>query len=363
MNSTHKNLAVSVVTLLSAAFTSNVHAKAPAVTAGYSTTSGFVMPDPSASPAAKKSAGGKAVSFIIQGDKIAANLYLPEGYNGKKTLPAIVVVTPQGGLKEQTAGIYAKKLAKQGYVTIAFDHRTYGQSGGEPRQTENPNWKAEDVKAAVSYLASLPGVDVDKIGLLALCSGAGYGVLAAVNDARVKAFATVSGVFDFRERETGLDGIHPPTTEQKASFKKRMMQSAQARQQYFETGVMTYTPLVPDLTPKTSDFWRQGYDYYRTERGFINGWENKRSAFSMEARFSVNTSFMLSQLNDLDTPFLAIAGTKAFTYPFSVDAVNRAEGRKELYKIEGATHFDMYDNPKYIDPAVSKLDQFFRSKP
>lgn len=364
MNSTHKSLAaaVSVVTILSTGFASAVHAEAPAVTAGYSTTSGFVMPDPASSPAAEKSAGGKAVSFEIQGDRIAANLYLPEGYSDKKSLPAIVIVAPQGGLKEQTAGIYAKKLAKQGYVTIAFDHRTYGQSGGEPRQTENPNWKAEDTKAATSYLSSLPGVDVNKVGLIALCSGAGYGVLAAVNDARIQAFATVSGVFDFRERETGLDGINPPTPEQKASFKERMKQSAQARQQYFETGVMTYTPLVPDLTPETSDFWRQGYEYYRTERGFINGWENKRSAISMEARFSVNTSFMLPQLNDLDTPFLAIAGTKAFTHPFSVDAVNRAEGSKELYEIEGATHFDMYDNPEYVNPAVNKLDQFFQSK-
>ncbi|MDR9826468.1 alpha/beta hydrolase, partial [Vibrio sp. FNV 38] len=319
----------------------------------------YNMPNPQSSPAALKSAGGQAVSFDVNGSKLSANLYLPANYSEEQLSKAIVMVAPQGGLKEQTAGIYAKELAEQGFVTIAFDHRTYGQSGGEPRQTENPNWKAEDIKAAISYISTLKGVNADEVGVLALCSGAGYGVLAAINDARIKAFATVSGVFDFREREVGLDGINKPSAEQKQNFQEKMLVSAQARQQFFETGIMEYTPLVPDLTAETSDFWKQGYDYYRTERGFIDGWENKRSAISMEARYSVNTSFLLSQLDDLDTPFIAIAGTKAFTYPFSQDAVNRAEGQKALYSIEGATHFDLYDNAKYVNDAVGKLTEFY----
>lgn len=351
MNITKKRLAMSVTmaAMLSAGFIQNTVA------------AGFVMPNPASSPAAQKSAGGQPVNFEVNGSKVAANLYLPANYNAAKPLPAIVVIAPQGGLKEQTAGIYARKLAEQGFVAIAFDHRTYGQSGGEPRQTENPDWKAEDAKGAVSYLSTLPGVAIDKIGILAICSGAGYGVIAAVNDARVQAFATVSGVFDFREREAGLDGINPPTAAQKARFQTLMEQSARARQKYAETGIMEYTQLVPDLTPETGSFWKQGYEYYRTDRGFIDGWENKRSAISIEARLSTNTSFMLPQLNDLDTPFLAIAGTEAFTYPFSVAAVERAEGNKDLYKVEGATHFDLYDNPEYVNRAVKKLDQFFDS--
>lgn len=321
----------------------------------------FVMPNPASSPAAKKSLGGQSVSFNVHGEKIAANLYLPASYDSRKRYSAVVVVAPQGGLKEQTAGIYAKKLAEQGFIAIAFDHRTYGQSGGEPRQTENPYWKAEDIKGAVDYLLTLPNLADSKVGLLALCSGAGYGVLAAVNDSRIDAFATVSGVFDFREREAGLDGINPPSEMQKERFQTLMNKSAEARQKYVETGIMDYTQLVPDLTSSTSDFWKQGYDYYRTERGFIDGWENKRSAISIEARLSVNTSFMLPQLNDLGTPFLAVAGTEAFTYPFSVAAVERAEGKKNLFKVEGATHFDLYDNPKYLDPVTKQLNAFFTS--
>jgi len=204
-----------------------------------------------------------------------------------------VVVAPQGGLKEQTAGIYALKLSELGYVTLAFDHRSYGQSAGESRHFESPQWKTEDIKGAVSYMGTIPGIDKNKIGVLAICSGAGYGVMASVRDFRVKALATVSGVFDFRERESGIEGLNKPGPEQVKRFREKM----------------------------------------------------KFSAHSLEARLSVNTSLMLSGLRDLGTPFLAVAGEKAFTYPFSVAAVERADGEKELFTIKGATHFDLYDQP------------------
>lgn len=319
--------------------------------------------NPQDSQAAQKSKGGKSVSYFSSNSKIAANLYLPSNYSKEGKYQAIVVVTPQGGLKEQTAGLYALRLSKKGFVTLAFDHRTYGESGGEPRHYESPQWKAEDIKNAVSYIGTVAGVDKNQIGVLAICSGAGYGLMATVNDARIKALATVSGVFNFRERETGLNDVDKPTKQSVETFRNKMKQSADARQKYFETGIMEYTPLVPDLTENTSFFWRQGYDYYRTKRGFINGWENKRSKHSFEARLSTNsTSQYASQLSDIGTPFLAIAGDKAFTYPFSQRVIAKATGDKELFTIPNATHFDLYDNDLYINKVIPKLVKFFTEK-
>ncbi|NIJ46302.1 hypothetical protein FHR24_002786 [Wenyingzhuangia heitensis] len=313
--------------------------------------------------ALEKSKGGKSVVFNSESDKIAANLYLPSNYNKENNYSAIVVVAPQGGLKEQTAGFYAKKLSKKGFISIAFDHRSYGQSGGAPRHYESPQWKAEDIKNAVSYMGTIAGVNKENIAVLAICSGAGYGLMASVNDARVKAFATVSGVFNFRERETGLNDVDNPKQENLDTFRDKMKQSAIARQKYFETGVMEYSLLVPDLTENTGSFWSQGYDYYRTERGFVNGWENKRSKHSFEARLSTNaTTQYAKQLSDLGIPFLAIAGDKAFTYPFSQRVIATAIGDKELYTIPNATHFDLYDNELYVDKAVQKLTLFFKEK-
>lgn len=78
---------------------------------------------------------------------------------------------------------------------------------------------------------------------------------------------------------------------------------------------------------------------------------------------SVNAiSEFTKRLTDLNTPFLAIAGDKAFTYPFSQRAITRALGNKELFTIEGATHFDLYDQDKYVNQAINKLDDFFKQK-
>ena len=72
------------------------------------------------------------------GIEIAANVYTPAAYDPAKKYPAIVVAHPNGGVKEQVSGLYAQKLAEQGYITIAFDAAYQGGSGGEPRYTDKP---------------------------------------------------------------------------------------------------------------------------------------------------------------------------------------------------------------------------------
>src|SRR5262245_35332936 len=109
-----------------------------------------------------------------------------------KTYPALVVIHPFGGVKEQTAGIYARKMAEKGYVTLAFDASHQGESGGYPRDTENPAERMEDIRFAIDYLTTLPMLDEDRIGLLGICAGGSYALGVAPTEMRAKAIASVS---------------------------------------------------------------------------------------------------------------------------------------------------------------------------
>jgi hypothetical protein len=63
----------------------------------------------------------RSVQFKNRNIKMAGNLYLPNGCKESEQYPAIVCVHPGGGVKEQSAGVYAQRLADQGFVTLAYD--------------------------------------------------------------------------------------------------------------------------------------------------------------------------------------------------------------------------------------------------
>ena len=74
--------------------------------------------------------------------------------SGRRTsqFAAIVTTGPLTSVKEQATGAYAKALAERGFAALAFDHRYFGESGGTPRQFENPSAKVADIRAAVAAL-------------------------------------------------------------------------------------------------------------------------------------------------------------------------------------------------------------------
>ena len=136
--------------------------------------------------------GMNKVNFTSEGVKMVGDLYLPANYKSGTKLPVVIVTGSWTSVKEQMAGLYAKKIAEQGFAALAFDFRYWGESGGEPRQYESPNAKIQDIKNAVTYLQSLPIVDSNRIGGLAVCASAGYMAHAVAEDSRIKSFATVA---------------------------------------------------------------------------------------------------------------------------------------------------------------------------
>ena len=171
---------------------------------------------------------------------MAGNLYFPPGFDREAQYAAIVVVHPGGGVKEQTAGLYAEKLAEQGFVTLAFDASHQGASGGEPRFLDDPMKRVGDIYSAVDYLTSLPYVDANRIGAMGICAGSGATVKAASLDRRIKALATVSAVDVGAATRRGWDGTGSESAQLatlEAVAKQRTAEAAGA--------APVYVPYVP----------------------------------------------------------------------------------------------------------------------
>ena len=124
-------------------------------------------------------------------------LYLPAD---RDPVAAVVTTGPLTSVKEQATGNYARALAERGFAALAFDHRTFGESEGDPRQFENPEGKARDVSAAVTALEADPRTSGLPVVAVGICAGGGYMARAVADDQRIAAFAGVAGYYSDAER-------------------------------------------------------------------------------------------------------------------------------------------------------------------
>jgi fermentation-respiration switch protein FrsA (DUF1100 family) len=292
------------------------------------------------------------VTFDSAGITLAGHLYTP----GDGPRPGIVVGHPGSGVKEQAAGLYASRLAEQGFVTFAFDAAYQGESGGEPRGLEDPAYRVEDFKAAVSYLTTRPEVDADRIGTLGICASGGYALPATGSDHRVKAVATVSAVDIARQFRLGADGTQDP-----AVFQGMLDAAANARTVAARGEKPPTVPLFPETIEQAralgGEHGAEGFEYYRTPRG-----QHPRSAtfFDWTSIDKMATFDAFAPIPLIgQRPLLMIVGTRALTSWMSVEAFQKATGPKELAWIGEASHVDLYDKEKYVGPAVEKLARFF----
>src|SRR3954469_14389938 len=163
--------------------------------------------------------------------RIAGNLFIPGGLNRDAKHPAIVVGHPMGAVKEQSADLYATRMAEQGFVAMSVDLSFWGGSDGQPRNAVAPDVYAETFSAAVDYLGTRPFVDRKRIGAIGICGSGSFVISAARIDARIRAIATVSMYDMGAVSRHGLN--RSLTLEQR---KKAIEEAAERRYAEFEGG-------------------------------------------------------------------------------------------------------------------------------
>ncbi len=295
------------------------------------------------------------VSYKLNGLDISANVYTPVNYDSKKAYPTVVVAHPNGGVKEQVAGLYAQRLAEQGYITIAADAAYQGASGGLPRYVDKPAYRIEDIHGMADYVSRYPGVDATRLGLLGICGGGGYSLKAAQTDKRFKSIATLS-MFN-----SGLVRRNGYMDSQLSTIQERLQQASAARAQEAAGGKVLYANDVQltdaQIAALPFELYRQGLVYY----GKTHAHPNASGKYTMSSLLDLMSFDATDQIELIDKPLLLIAGSRADSLYMSEQAFAKATGTKdkELFKIDGATHIETYWVPKYVDGAMSKLTEFF----
>ncbi|MFJ3639342.1 alpha/beta hydrolase [Streptomyces sp. NPDC090108] len=293
------------------------------------------------------------VAFDSAGLELAGTLFTPDGHGGDP-LPAVVVSHPAGGVKEQTASVYAERLAREGFAALVFDAACQGDSEGTPRGLENPFQRAEDVRAAVTYLTTRDDVDPARIGALGICASGGYVPFAAQTDHRVKAVGTVSAADTGDLFRRGLGRTQGPEVLQAMLDRAGALRTAEARGE---------APTMQNWVPESQEgleegtLWREGSEYYYTDRGrhcrSNTGWVLR----SIDQLAQYDSYAMIRLI--APRPLLMVIGSEADTAYFSREAVAEAGDNAALFVVDGATHVDLYDKDEYVTPAVAELTRFF----
>ena len=298
------------------------------------------------------------VTYTLNGLKIAANVYTPAGYEATKKYPAVVVAHPNGGVKEQVAGLYAQRLAEKGYITITADASYQGASEGTPRNVDKPFYRTEDIHGMADYISAYPGVDANRIGALGICGGGGYTLNAAKSDKRFKAVATLSMFNSGQVRRNGFMNT------QLDSIQTRLKEASDARAKEVATGEIGYSGNVDfdaltdeSISKIPTDLYREGMMYY----GKTHRHPNSTFRYTTSSLMELMSWDATDNIELINAPLLIMAGEKADTLYMSEEAFEKATGTtdKELFRIPGATQIQTYFVPEYVDQAVAKLTKFY----
>ncbi|WP_143592083.1 alpha/beta hydrolase [Tenacibaculum holothuriorum] len=282
------------------------------------------------------------INFESNGMKLVGDIFYPDNYEEGKKYPALIVTGAWTTVKEQMPMLYAKKLAKKGFITLAFDFNGWGESEGKKRYIEDPISKTADIEAAADYLKTRSDIASDEVGGVGVCASSGYMVDAYAAN-KLNAVALVAPWLHNPALATQVYGGEE-------SVKNLLALSDKAEKDFETTGELQVL-IAASTTDKTSPMFNAPY-YTEKDRGLIPEYDNKFNvatwrpwltydAFKNADKIPGKILFVESEAMALpqgSKEFKAIAGDK-------VESVN----------LPGVSQFDFYDKPEPVATAVDNV--------
>ena len=277
--------------------------------------------------------------FTSEDDQLIGVLHLP----AQQPAAAVVTTGPLTSVKEQATGNYAAALADRGFAALAFDHRTFGESEGNPRQFERPEGKADDVSAAVTALRADDRTRDLPVVAVGICAGGGYMAKAVADDGRIRAFAGVAGYYS----DAGAFAESSPDAYQAA-----IDRGLAAERRWRDTGV---AETIPAVAPDGGDVampLREAYEFYGTTRGAVDNYTNGFAVQSLAYTTPFDAQEAAARIG---VPFLLVHSEHALAPPLARNFYAAVNARKRELWLESEGQIDFYDQPRLIDPATDAI--------
>jgi uncharacterized protein len=282
--------------------------------------------------------------FRSDGVQLVGDLHLPPGDG---VVPGAVLTGPLTGVKEQVTGGYAARLAARGIASLAFDHRHFGESGGEPRQHEDSGAKLADLRDAVSELAVHPRIDPGRLAVVGICLGGGYALRFAAGDPRVRACAVVAGCFN--DPRAFRAGMGPQRYRDTLAALTAVATDERA------TGDVAYLPAVA-VEGEAAMPGEEPFAYYGTERAASPHWENRVTRRSIHALLTFDAAGWASFLPP--TPLLVVHGRRDDYCATDAARAVAATAGGEFVELATDRHVDLYDVEPFVDEGADAVAAF-----
>jgi dipeptidyl aminopeptidase/acylaminoacyl peptidase len=133
------------------------------------------------------------VRFYSEGVRLDGDVYYPDGLARGARRAAVVLCHGYTGVKDLYLPDNARVLTEAGYVVMTFDYKGWGKSEG-PRSRLAPYSRVADVRAALTFISTLPEVDPERLGIYGTSYGGATVVWVGAVDPRVKAIVSVVGI-------------------------------------------------------------------------------------------------------------------------------------------------------------------------
>jgi pimeloyl-ACP methyl ester carboxylesterase len=272
--------------------------------------------------------------FLSGSDPCAAWLYRPPAA-GADGLPIVVMAHGLSGTRRDRLGAFAARSAEAGLFALVFDHRGFGDSGGEP-DLFHPTRQLEDWQAAIDFARALPGADPDKVATFGSSMGGGNALAAAAGDERVA--ATISQV-PFLDLMRQAHRSSPRVS-------ARMLLAA-ARKEYLPA-VGSPREAAFINAPGSAAGWR-----HVVEIGEDSRWRNRASARWLLGRPYRPARFA----SKLHCPWLVCVGeADRVAKPGPAIAAARRAPLGELRTYPGVDHFDIYEGAEHDAVVADQID-------